>query len=296
MKKYFAIATIAAFALPLTHVLAIDVYNPAGSLNVNTNTNTVNITDPYGSQSIQVDQGGVNLNRGTQDSQSNLNVRSTPGGLDMSVTDSEGSRRILLDGSNDPKTIQIIYGGQGLTIEAEDGLSKTLNLNVNGSSISITKDPVLRRSVVSLEGNSIALIKSDSDLKAYNQLVMEERPSIKKIEVNQNQVRVQYRQSARCLGIFKRSLTATAAVDDKGSVSVKVPWYGFLCSKDTGTVKAQIQTSLSNSEQNQEIQVNSLNVNLSNSGESVISVRSRAKVVNIMTSAIDNSRTINVSK
>jgi hypothetical protein len=298
--------------------------NSSGGIDVNTNVNgqksnvntapgSVNVNSGGTSSSTQLNNSGLNVNSTTGNSSSSVNVQRGTTGLDITAN----GQSIKLDGSSDPNSIDVNVNGKNVKIETSGGLTHAIS--ISGT------DPAARATFVSLEGNSVALIKTNDDLSTYNSLVIQTRPSVKKVEVNQNKIQVQYTQPARCLGLFKTKWTATASVDNQGNVGIKLPWYSFLCSKNTSTIKTQIQAGLNAAVQNNQLNINTIGGNLSiqdgndqlnmnsngftatdgkdtvtnnngtyniqdGSGESAtVQFRSEAQAINIMTGAIQTN-------
>ena len=92
-----------------------------------------------------------------------------------------------------------------------------------------------------------------------------------------NKIMVKYDQPGKFLWFLNSSLDATAVVDENGEVSIKLPWYSFLFSKNTNSVKLSIAGQLEDNE-----------LTVSGNAEG-LEVRQDAKKVNIVTSAVSIS-------
>lgn len=199
---------------------------------------------------VDTNLGGYNVNTNLNTSGSGLNVNTNVGGLNSNVN-------ILNDGS-----------GKTLNVNMSTGLSTQVNLDDAAKSV-----------IVNLNGNSVSLIKSDSDLAAYSDLVVQERPSIKSVETGNGKVVVAYRQPAKFLGLIGTNMGATVTVNAQGNVTVSLPWYSFLFTKNTNAVKTAVQGNLGSSRLDVSV--------LGGSGSTSVRVQTGAKVVNVVTNSIE---------
>ena len=218
------------------------------------------------------------------DVKTNTSIKSTAGGVQINAngTTVNASKSGILTMTIDGKTVELNGAEGSLSVQAEKGLSAES-----------------KGTFVSLEGNSVLLIKSDDDLDTYTKLVVEERPVVKNIEVEDDGVEVEYEQPARFLAVFSSSLKAKVMVKKDGSVKVKLPWYSFLFTKDASEVEADIMADLEDAQDSGEFDVKlvgrggaSLEVGSDDDGDGVdstIQFRNNAKVLNVVTSSIDGS-------
>jgi len=212
---------------------------------------------PASAETLNIDTSGYGSYGVTGD----VNLDTSGGGLDVNATNyytgAEGS--VQLDSGN----IKSQYGGSQLDLNLQDGglnlnavgpgASGSINLQeaVNGGlNVSITNnslDAGTKSLILNLQEGSEASIKTEADLNAYNNLVIQSRPGIRGIEIasDNGAVIVKYNQPARFLGIFGGNLGATVTVDEEGKVEVKLPWYSFLFRKNTASVKSNIEAKVS---------------------------------------------------
>ncbi len=200
----------------------------------------VSVTLP--GRTINVDQNG-----------SNVNIQ-YPGGQELNVT----------TGNN---TLNVNIGGQNIQVQTNDGLDVQVSRGALGKSA--------MDAIVSLQGGTDALIRSDSDLNSYKQLVLENCSGLKTISTPGATVEVQYTQPARFLGIFSSDLNGTVQVSADGNVAVTLPWYAFLFRSDSNQIAAQIKADVS---ADQAISVSS--------GDSSVQIRRSAHIINVVTSAV----------
>lgn len=277
MRQSYRIALVLALSLALpSFALAISLDTPTGNLNVdangnasinngnaginvNTNTGTTNLNN--GSANIQASPSGVNLNNGA----ANINVNNTTGLIKLNVN------------------------GQTVSINPKEG-----GLQVQISSGKISGDA--KTAILSLSNGTDALITSDADLQTYNSIVMESRPGVTSIKTSDSEVRVGYKQEGRFLGIIKMILNGTVVVDNNGAVSIELPWYSFLFTKNTQTTKTTITSNLSSAQLNVSgSSNNSVVTGTSTNGTATLNVKSKAKTVNIISSAVSGP-SVNISK
>jgi len=238
--------------------------------------------DDYGSLGEFEDlDAGVNVNTNVK---TNTSVKSTGGTLQINAngTKVNVSNSGILTTTVDGEVVEINGAKGSLSVQASDGLT------AGG-----------RRTLVSLEGNSVLLIKTDADLDTYTKLVVEERPVVKNISVEDDGLEVEYRQPARFLAVFSSSLKAKVMVKKDGSVKVKLPWYSFLFSKDADEVETKLMADIEAAEESGDFDVKlvgrggaSLEVDGDSDGDDVdstIQFRNNAHALNIVTSSIDGS-------
>jgi hypothetical protein len=210
----------------------------------------------------------VNLNPGSLDVNTNIDGTTT----DVNLQNTGTGLNINTSGSSIPGTSIQLKSGQGLDVL------------VSGGNVSVSDQQVL----VNLEGGSEVLIKNDTDLAAYNTLVVQTRPSVVSVSSGDGGLQVEYKQPGKFLGIFKSHLNGKVVVLENGTVEVRMPWYAVFYKKNTGTVKSNITASLQSSN-------NKLDVSVVSSGDGKsVTVQNKAKVINVVTSAIDT--TVSISK
>lgn len=219
----------------------------------------------------------------TSTSNLNTNVNLNPGSLDVNTNIGGTTTNVNLQ--NTGTGLNITTGGTsipGTSIQLKSG--EGFDVLVNGGTVSTSDQQVL----VNLEGGSVTLIKSDTDLAAYNKLVVQTRPSVVKVSSGDSGLEVEYKQPGKFLGIFKTNLNGKVVVLEDGTVEVKMPWYAVFYKKNSGAVKSKVSASLQGSNGKLDVSVVG-----SDDGKSV-TVQNKAKVINVVTSAIDT--TVSVSK
>lgn len=202
-----------------------------------------------GSGSVSVPGYNVEVQKSTQ-AGSNVNVEG-PAGTSVNVNKST-------DGSATVKT-------PGNTTTVAPGSVK--NTSAGGGTVNVTKTG----NTVNVEvGNQKVQVRSENDLKAYKEMVLENCSNLTEINTEGNTVEVKYNQPARFFGIFKNNLGARITVNAEGKAKVKLPWYSFLFTKNTAEIETQIQTELDGRENvTVSLQDKALTLNLINSKLSV---------------------------
>jgi hypothetical protein len=138
---------------------------------------------------------------------------------------------------------------QSQTSSSMDGL---VNVNV-GTGLQaqvqvISANTSSENAVVQLQGNTVGLIQSDTDLMTYNNLVIQARPVVKAINVHSdNSIAIDYSQPAKLFGIFPTSLSGEVDVDAQGNTTVHLPWYAFLYAKNTANVQTSVAAAVQQS-------------------------------------------------
>ncbi len=245
--------------------------------NVNVNPGSVNVSGPNGNTSVNTAPGSLNVNQNgknvkfMKDANVNLNVNAN--GQNVQVNDK-------LTGSGG--SLDVMVNGQEVKLDSsKDSLSVFVS---KGGSL----DSASASSIVSLQGNSVSLIKSDDDLSAYANVVVAARPAVAGVTVENDRIIVKYDQPGKFLGLFKVHLGAQAEVDSSGNVSIHLPWYSFLVSKNSGQVKAAIESGISGDK--------SISVSAIGDGSnSSVRVQNSAKVLNVMSSAVQGGASTSVS-
>jgi len=168
-----------------------------------------------------------------------------------------------------------LSNGGSVTLDASDGLSIKAQYNsgsINGQTKSF---------IVSLSGDTEVLIADNDDVTLYNQLVIEERPVVKKITTEGNEVRVSYNQPARLFGFIPRTVSADIVVSADGEVNIAMPWYSFLYTKKSKDVKVAVENNLAIAKSA------GFNTYEITSGDVAISSRAKANLVNYTTFIAD---------
>ncbi len=247
MKNIIALAALAAQAAFPAAALAVTV-DYGGSINVN-------------DVQVQVTPGGVNVQTGTgAGTGTNVKVNTGTGG------------------------VQVQTGGSTIILRDSSGTAVSVNAGIGSLDVVVAGglDAESRGAIVSLEGNSLLLIKSRADLEAYANLIAAERASITAANIQKGHFIVRYRQPARLLGIVPSSLAATVDVDTDGTVTIQTPWYGFLFTKNTDTVRAKVAADVA-------VEVTAGRLSATPAANTTVSVRNDARVLNVVTSSIDGS-------
>jgi hypothetical protein len=128
------------------------------------------------------------------------------------------------------------------SLNANEGLEVQLQAQAqSGAAMTSSSED----NIVQLQGNALAAIKTNDDLTAYNNLVVQDRPAVRSVNAQSDgSVSVGYSQPARFLGIFSTTLTGQVNVDAQGNVTVHMPWYAFLFSKDTTAMQTAATTAV----------------------------------------------------
>jgi hypothetical protein len=169
-------------------------------------------------------------------------------------------------------------GSASGTASSSNGLQLGLNAQAGlDSQIKGGVSTEVKKAILELRSDAEAAIKSSADLDAYNQVVVEERPRIKTIEVGKGVVAVQYIQQARLLGIFPSSVKGKVEVAENGEVAVKMPWWSFFYAKKTADVEAAVSAAVKTQ--------GKLDLN----GKAEAALRKQARLVNAVTAAVQAS-------
>lgn len=308
--KYFA-GYVALVAVVVVLVALSAFVNAAGheGVNYNISTNpdgTYNAGIQSGDQNLKFQGDQTNFNANLSEGNQNLNFQGNQNNFNTNLqqgTQSVGVQGNLLNAG--PGTLQIntsnlgvpgdgsilVRGGDGSLLVDVSGAGATY-VSLNNGSLSVqvqngSLTPSAQASIVSLGGGSALLIQSNADLNAYGNLVVQNRPGVTNVSVNNGVVTVKYNQPARFLGIFGTSIAAEASVNSNGKVAVKMPWYSFLFSKRGGTVKKQVEVTLANETSSGNIQVTTLA-----SGDEQVRVQNSAKVLNVVSSVASQRATL----
>jgi hypothetical protein len=244
---------------------SIDVNGTTGTVNLNNNNQ--NITIPSGGNSATITNNGQKIN-----------VQKGLNGNSATVTNPSSSINANVNATTGQKTVELKYNGQTININAN---TQDLTAVVNQTA---SLDSASADAIISLNNNSAALIKNDNDLKIYGSLVASKRPAVESINVTSNQVEVAYTQQGRFLGIFKTNMPAKVIVAAVGRVKVKLPWYSFLVVKHTGDITTEIQSNLGSDA-----------ANINGSANSSATVQSTARVINVVSSSVQNHSTATVN-
>ncbi len=152
--------------------------------------------------------------------------------------------------TNTPSTIDGQYqydyewGGEQRSVEIFSDTGRTIPLQGDSGSLNIEASNLstgARTSIVNLEGNSILLINSSVDVKAYSDLIVEEKPGIQRVSIENNSIKITYRQPAKFLGFVPVKIKATVEVNNSNQVRVNLPWYHIFYVKDVDLVAAAVQ-------------------------------------------------------
>lgn len=176
------------------------------------------------------------------------------------------------------------------------------SVNVNGATINLRAgslevqttggklDAGAKNVIVNLDGGSEALLKGCSDLRAYQNIVLEQRVNASNISIQNGMLSVQYAQPAKLLWVLPVSLNATVTVDSAGIVDVKMPWYTFLFKKNLTAVRASLQGTIRSAEQSGKIDLTVLDKDCSTS----TSARGQARVLNIISGAVGSEQSVQI--
>ena len=257
---------------------------------INGNDSSITVTAPK--KSVKINPTGVSANsNGKSASFSNnngsLNIQSNnksatinPTGV---ITNSNGKSASV---SNDNGSLNIRSNNKSATINPTGVItnrSGDQSITLSSSLDEGAPEPETKTAIVNLDGNSIQLVKGDSDVKAYSQLVLSERPNVKSVTVDDSSVTVSYKQPAKFLGLFSTSINAEVVVDENSQVEVSTPWYGFLFSKKTDSIKKNVAADLKKSQDQGAITIKSID---SNSGNVELRSQNRVKLINIVTNRL----------
>lgn len=211
----------------LTALLALSAI-PAFAQEVDIQVPGVSVDVSGGSASVKVDGIGTITNKGVDFNTGDVQVRAE-GPSQANTGASVPTVRIEAPGL----TVQTTGGTQVLT--AEHTLSTVVNTGVT------TADA---RRIVALEGDESVYIRTEDDVAAYAHMVQEHAPQVAAVETSDTGVSVTYFQPGKLFGLFDLTMKARVVVDAEGSVSIKLPWYSFLVTKDTATLAASVQEAV----------------------------------------------------
>ncbi|HBD24668.1 MAG TPA: hypothetical protein DEV73_04595 [Candidatus Zambryskibacteria bacterium] len=283
-KTYYILVAVLLFGFTVNASAIGLAYS--GTINVNGIEVDVKDIDPDKIQSVEVNAAGQVTG-----------VRADTGGVSGTVNVNGTSVRVDDVGSVDTtKSVNVATpagtvsiqrnGGDVLMVRNSAGESVNLDLKAGGLKLQVESGKVdanVKSAIIDLSGDSKLLIKTDEDLNTYNSIVIEKRPSVLNINTEEGRVMVRYKQPARFLGIFGTNLGATVTVNESDdNVDIKLPWYSFLFTKNTGDVKTAISAGVK-SEGNSSVVVTGASAETSAS----VKVQKQAGVVNVVTSAIN---------
>ena len=116
-----------------------------------------------------------------------------------------------------------------------------LSVMMQDGSVSVETEGML----VDIDDNSRVLFQSESDVRAYADIVEKRDNKIASIESTSDGVEVEYMTEGRLFGIFPKTYISRVTVRDGGEVEVKGPWYSFLMTnKAHAQVKSAVESKL----------------------------------------------------
>ena len=108
---------------------------------------------------------------------------------------------------------------------------------------------VLTRADVSLESDTRAKItvpgavKTNADLSVYASSVFQADENVSAVASADTEVSLGYKQRAKLFGFIPMFVTATASVASDGKVRVSHPWYAFLATTDSASLKSDVEAA-----------------------------------------------------
>ncbi|MEK7583279.1 MAG: hypothetical protein AAB483_02665 [Patescibacteria group bacterium] len=181
-------------------------------------------------------------------------------------TDASGNTTVNRPGmditTNNSGSTTVEIGGGARTITTQTDGSVQIN-DANGRIISVT---------------------NNQDLDAYASLVIQEQAAITDIEIKSNEIRIEYRQPAKFLGLFSSTLNGTVVVMSGGNVEIDLPWYGFLFRKNAGAVRKAIETQLQAGATNGTLQVDIIGTGTGSNA--TMAAGNSAQVITIVSSTL----------
>ncbi|MDB4992433.1 MAG: hypothetical protein JWL75_678 [Parcubacteria group bacterium] len=193
---------------------------------------------------VDVNVPGVSVHAG--DNSTNVSVEGvgtvTDTGVDIHTGGVNVTTGVTSKGGNASGNTNVMVHAPGVIIKSTTG--NTVTLGSNGQTlhtvVSSGIDSGSAKTIVSLSGDPSLYIKDQSDVDAYNTLLVSTSPSIVSASTNSQKVEVAYVQQAKLFGFIPMHLNARVSVDANGNVSVMLPWYSFLATKDTASLKASV--------------------------------------------------------
>lgn len=203
-------------------------------------------------RSIDVDPGGaIETEYEWGGEQRNVDVNTGTGGTQIEGDYEWGGqqRSIDVDSGADGTQFETEYewGGQRRSVEIFNDSGSVIQLPGNSENLSVEVNNLstgARRAIIDLEGNSILLINNSDDVKAYGNLVAEEKPGIQRVRIENTGVNITYRQPAKFLGFVPVRIRATVEVNNQNQVRIRLPWYHLFFVKDVEPVRATVQSRI----------------------------------------------------
>jgi hypothetical protein len=268
----------------------VNVTAPNTSVNVQNPTTGGSQINANGTEIKTNGTSGVNVNTGG----SKVDIKSGADGASVTTESAtvntqraaDGMVRVNANGTEVNVGKSTTTGGNVISVTAASGNKIQVDTALGlGAQISIVEsEGGLKNAVLSLEAGAAEMIKAADDLNAYINLTLNARPAVKAVEVSNGVVSVGYDQPARFLGIFKSGLSAKVSVDATGEVSMDLPWYSFLFSKNTKTVQTKVRANLASAKSNG-LEVSAL----SSGSDEKQRMQASAKTVNVVSSAVEES-------
>lgn len=221
-------------------LLALPTFAQTGYYNVNIDVPGVKIDAKNSAASVKVDGVGTITNTG-------VNI-AVPGATVKAKTTA----------STTSNAANVSITAPGVVIKTQAGTVETLGTNnltlAHASAQGI--DHASANSVVSLQGDASAYIKTSDDVSAYNKLVVENTPQVSSVDATDQQVNVGYVQSGKMLGFIPVRMKAHVTVDASGNVQVMLPWYHFLVSSDSSSIESSVTAQLNTAKAQNQINLN----------------------------------------
>jgi hypothetical protein len=131
-----------------------------------------------------------------------------------------------------PTTTTSVNGSVDVSGSVNTDASTDANASASATATA-EADEVLTVGRGDVSENDVTVVSADvvttsTSLSAYAKGVIKSDENVSKVEVQDDEVSLWYKQPAKFLGFIPTSLAARAIVRADGSVDVKYPWYSFL--------------------------------------------------------------------
>ena len=95
-----------------------------------------------------------------------------------------------------------------------------------------------------MEIDSDTKVKSNDDLSVFAKTMIKKDENVTNVEVDENNVSMEYKAKAWFLGFIPFTTNATVNVENNGTVSVIYPWYIFLASTNKQEIETNVKTAV----------------------------------------------------
>ena len=86
-------------------------------------------------------------------------------------------------------------------------------------------------------------VNNNTDLSLFVHKVIKHDENVSNVEVNDDDVSVEYKTNIKLFGFLPWTTYATTTVNSKGETTIDYPWYAMFASTDEVNLQSQVKTS-----------------------------------------------------